>query len=294
MTPFLHLHLHLLHPMRPLRRASVALAFALSWVSAIGAQVSIGVALPGVNIGINLPAYPQFVRVPNYPVYYAPALQANYFFYDGRYWVFQQDDWYSSDWYDGPWYAVPPHAVPLYVLRIPVRYYRDPPRYFQGWQTAAPPRWGEHWGNDWSRQRRGWDRWDRRNMPAPAPLPTYQRQYSGERYPQAEQQRELQGRHYRYQPRYQPEPRHEARYPARDGSVRQPVEHSPPRAALPPRQAPPQRDSRADPPASRQPPGHGRDNHPGRGRGHDKDKDNDKGRSQHGDDRGDSGKERKK
>jgi hypothetical protein len=87
------------------------------------------------------------------------------------------------------------------VLRIPVRYYRNPPGYFRGWRGDAPPRWGEHWGNDWERQRNGWDRWNRRAVPAAAPLPRYQQRYSGERYPQAEQQPSIQGQNYRYQPR---------------------------------------------------------------------------------------------
>ena len=54
-----------------------------------------------VSIGINLPVFPQLVIVPNYPVYYAPSVRANYFFYDGLYWVFNVDDgyWYSSSWY---------------------------------------------------------------------------------------------------------------------------------------------------------------------------------------------------
>jgi hypothetical protein len=164
-------------------------------------QVSIGISVPGVSIGINTPQYPQLMRVPNYPVYYAPGQQSNYFFYDGLYWVYQRDNWYSSSWYDGPWYAVSPQRVPVYVLRIPVRYYRDPPSYFRGWQRDAPPRWGEHWGNDWQQQRGGWDRWSRSAAPAPAPLPVYQRRYSGERYPQVEQQHDLRGRNYRYQPR---------------------------------------------------------------------------------------------
>jgi hypothetical protein len=164
-------------------------------------QISIGISIPGISIGIQTPTYPQFVRVPNHPVYYAPGLQTNYFFYDGLYWVYQQDNWYSSSWYDGPWFQVRPQAVPLYVLRVPVRYYRNPPPYFVGWQRDAPPRWGTHWGPDWQRQHRGWDRWDRRMAPAPAPLPVYQRQYSGERYPRAEQQPSLHDRHYRYQPR---------------------------------------------------------------------------------------------
>lgn len=164
-------------------------------------QLSIGISVPGVSIGINTPQYPNFVRVPSYPVYYAPQQGANLFFYDGLYWAYQRDNWYSSSWYDGPWHAVGPQRVPLYVLRVPVRYYRDPPSHFRGWQPDAPPRWGEHWGNDWQRQHSGWDRWNRNTMPAPAPLPRYQREYSGERYPHADRQRDLQGRNYRYQPR---------------------------------------------------------------------------------------------
>src|SRR6185369_17297882 len=65
----------------------------------------------------------------------------------------------------------------------------------------APPRWGEHWGNGWAQQRSGWDHWDRRASLAPAPLPVYQRQYSGNRYPHVEQQQALHSRNYRYQPR---------------------------------------------------------------------------------------------
>jgi hypothetical protein len=195
---------------RPPRRPTVGQALCgtavalslLSWAASPAvAQVSLGMSLPGVSIGVNMPVYPQLVRVPNYPVYYAPQAQANFFFYDGMYWVYQQDNWYASSWYNGPWQLVNPQAVPLYVLRVPVRYYRNPPMYFRGWQANEPPRWGDHWGNDWSRQRSGWDHWDRRAVPAPAPLPAYQRQYSGNRYPQVEQQQALQSRNYGYQPR---------------------------------------------------------------------------------------------
>ena len=165
------------------------------------AQVSIGIGLPGVSIGINLPLFPELVRVPGYPVYYAPRLDSNFFFYDGMYWVYERDNWYASTWYNGPWALVSPESVPLYVLRIPVRYYRDPPMYFRGWRADAPPRWGQHWGNAWEQQRSGWDRWNRRSAPAPAPLPVYQRQYSGDRYPQAEQQQAVRNENYRYRPR---------------------------------------------------------------------------------------------
>lgn len=72
------------------------------------AQVSIGIRSANLSIGINLPVYPQLVRVPGYPVYYAPDLNSNYFFYDGYYWVYQDDYWYQSDWYNGPWDLVQP------------------------------------------------------------------------------------------------------------------------------------------------------------------------------------------
>ncbi|HTD11955.1 MAG TPA: hypothetical protein VK676_07800 [Steroidobacteraceae bacterium] len=164
-----------------------------------------------VSVGITLRAYPDLVAVPGYPVYYAPQLDSNFFFYDGLYWVYAQDRWYAGSWYDGPWEAVAPEGVPFFVLRVPVRYYRHPPSYFGGWAPEAPPRWGEHWGRSWEERRGGWDRWDRAAVPARAPLPTYQREYSGARYPRADQQLTLRNQNYHYQPR--------------DAAVRQPSQH---------------------------------------------------------------------
>ncbi len=187
--------------MLKIRNLILALGLMMSPLVASAADVSIGIAVPGVSIGINLPAYPRLARVPGYPVYYAPQLEANFFFYDGMYWIYQNDDWYASSWYNGPWDLVEPYYVPVYVLQIPVRYYRRPPAYFHGWRPEAAPRWGDHWGRDWERRRSDWDRRPRR-APAAAPLPVYQRQYSGERYPQqVERQHELQQQKYRYQPR---------------------------------------------------------------------------------------------
>lgn len=164
-------------------------------------SVSVGIAIPGVSIGINVPAYPRLVRVPGYPVYYDPRIRLNLFFYDGLYWVFQDDHWYASSWYNGPWDLVDPYDVPVYILRIPVRYYRVPPSYFRGWRPDAPPRWGEHWGPQWKDRRGDWDR-DRRPPPPPAPRPTYQRNYSGERYPrEPERQYTIRQERYRYEPR---------------------------------------------------------------------------------------------
>lgn len=184
-----------------MRYLLVALFVLFGAMTSAMAQVSIGIGVPGVSIGINLPAYPQLVRIPTYPVYYAPRLNINFFFYDGLYWIYQDDNWYASSWYNGPWRLVAPEVVPVYILRIPVRYYRRPPVYFHGWRPDAPPRWGEHWGRDWEQRRDGWDKWQRSTAPVPAPLPSYQRRYSGPRYPEAEQQPSLHSRHYRYQPR---------------------------------------------------------------------------------------------
>ena len=165
------------------------------------AQVSLQIGLPAVQIGINQPVYPQMVRVPGYPVYYAPSGDSNYFFYDGMYWVYQGDSWYASSWFNGPWAQVAPQGVPDFILRVPVRYYRQPPAYFNGWRADAPPRWGEHWGHEWQHQNRGWDKWNRKSAPGPAPLPTYQRRYAGDLYPQGQHQRALQVTQYKYRPR---------------------------------------------------------------------------------------------
>src|SRR4051794_535111 len=184
-----------------IRSAMVVLSLLLGSVTSATAQVSVAASFPGVSIGINLPAYPELVPVPGYPVYYAPQANANYFFYDGLYWVYQDDNWYASSWYNGPWQLVYPDAVPLYVLRVPVRYYRRPPAYFRYWRSDGPPRWDQHWGPSWGYSHRGWDNWDRRAAPRPAPLPVYQREYYGARYPHAQQQQVIQSQSYRYQPR---------------------------------------------------------------------------------------------
>ena len=162
---------------------------------------SVSSASAHINIGINIPVYPEFVRVPGYPVYYTSHLDLNFFFYDGMYWVYQDDDWYASYWYNGPWEFVDPWDVPLFILRIPVRYYRYPPPYFHGWHHDAPPHWGERWGSEWERHRHGWDRWDQRSAPRPAPLPLYQRGYPRDRYPHDEdEQRAIHGQSYLYRP----------------------------------------------------------------------------------------------
>lgn len=183
-----------------LRNAFLIAALA-GGLSSAYAELSIGIGLPSVSIGINVPVYPRLVAVPGSPVYSDPRANSNYFFYDGLYWVYRDDNWYSSSWYNGPWQSIGPEYVPLFVLRVPVRYYRQPPAYFHGWRADAPPRWGDHWGREWQDRRAGWDHWDRHSMPRAAPLPTYQKRYSGDRYPGAvEQQHAIRSENYRYQP----------------------------------------------------------------------------------------------
>ena len=215
-----------------MRRALVLLSMLVWMTTSALAQVSVGVGigLPGVSIGINVPAYPELVVVPGYPVYYAPRLHSNYFFYDGMYWVYADDNWYASSWYNGPWALVGPEFVPVFVLRIPVRYYGAPPTYFREWRADAPPRWGQHWGPQWEQRRAGWDRWNRGSGPAPAPLPVYQRQYSGDRYPRAvEQQQALHGQQYRYQPRDTVVRQHYQEYVQQPAATSQRERQEPPR-----------------------------------------------------------------
>ncbi len=217
-----------------MRYAIIVLSMLFGMVTSAIAQVSISIGLPHVSIGINLPLYPELVRVPGYPVYYAPRLNSNYFFYDGMYWVYEGDNWYASSWYNGPWGLVYPEVVPLFVLRIPVQYYRHQPAYFRGWRADAPPRWGDHWGHEWERNRSGWDSWNHSSAPAPAPLPVYQGQYSGDRYPRVEQQMSLHGQNYQYQPRepvvrqhYQEPAMQRAPAPSQGGQQRAPQRINP-------------------------------------------------------------------
>jgi hypothetical protein len=167
----------------------------------VAAQISVGIGVPSLDIGIHLPGLPSLTIVPGSPVYYAPQVNANFFFYDGMYWVYQDDSWYASSWYNGPWAAVDPGIVPEILLRVPVRYYRRPPSYFHGWAANAPPRWGEHWGNEWEQKHSGWNQADRGHTVRAAPVPTYQRQYTAKRYPTPEQQPVLHSQNYKYQPR---------------------------------------------------------------------------------------------
>lgn len=227
-----------------LRSLGLAMLLALVPAAAVQAQVSVGIqiGLPGGQIGVNMPSYPMLVLVPGYPVYYDPQGSHNYFFYDGLYWVYANDNWYASSWYNGPWELTGRDYVPLYVLRVPVRYYRQPPVYFRGWSAEAPPRWDQHWGREWVQRRPGWDQWDHRKTPAPAPLPRYQQKYPSDRYPAAvERQREIRTEQYRHAPREAVTRQHlkaeAARAPQRAAPRPPPVSQARPPSRMQPRQA---------------------------------------------------------
>lgn len=186
-----------------MRNLLILLGMLAGLVSTSSAQLSvgIGIAVPGISIGVEVPDYPRMLRVPGHPAYYAADLNLNLFFHDGFWWLYQHGNWYRSTWYDGPWTLIAPDAVPVFVLQVPLRYYRLPPLHFGGGLPDAPPRWAEHWGGAWASRRDGWERRDLWPMPPLAPLPSYQRRFGGERYPADEPQREMHERHYRYSPR---------------------------------------------------------------------------------------------
>lgn len=188
-------------------------------VAPVGGEVATDGYYGDTRVQVRVSTYPDLVLVPDSPVYYAPTVSANYFFYDGMYWVFQGDDWYASYWYNGPWDYVRIDYVPVFILRVPVYYYRRPPTYFRPWQRQEPPRWGERWGRDWEARHPDWRRRDGA-MPAPAPRPDYQRNYGGRRYPTPDEQRRLRERFYPHQTRERVEP-------ARDGRPQPPAQQSP-------------------------------------------------------------------
>lgn len=194
----------------PVGRASHVGALGLGVILALGLTACVEVQpVPTGNVGSSYyqsgypqSGYPQLVQIPGYPVYYDPYARANYFFYDGLYWMYRNDNWYASSWYAGPWGMVGRQYVPYYLLRVPVRYYRAPPPYFRGLAANDPPHWGDYWGRDWQERHRDWNHWTRNSVPPPAPVPDYQRNYAGDRYPhQVEQQQVIRDENYRYAPR---------------------------------------------------------------------------------------------
>jgi hypothetical protein len=101
----------------------------------------------GVDIGIHISAPPVLVPVPSSPVRYAPSLPANYFAYDGRFFVYDGGAWYAGPAYDGPWTAVSIDVLPPPLLAVPVRYYRARPPAWRHWELRRAPHWHDHHGH---------------------------------------------------------------------------------------------------------------------------------------------------
>jgi len=130
-------------------RIVIAALVALAVVGSVGA----GRATAGLHIDFNLVSQPQLVIVPGTPVAYAPAVPANYFFYNGQYYLFSEGAWFVARGYNGPWLALSPAYVPGPLLTVPVRYYRAPLSQWRHWQRAQPPRWAPVWGQRWDHGR---------------------------------------------------------------------------------------------------------------------------------------------
>ena len=96
-------------------RIVIAALVALALVGSVGA----GRATAGLNIDFNLITQPQLVVVPGTPVAYAPAVPANYFFYNGQYYLFADGGWFVAGGYNGPWLALSPAYVPGALLSGP-------------------------------------------------------------------------------------------------------------------------------------------------------------------------------
>jgi hypothetical protein len=136
-----------------MHRATIAAALA-----AVAVTITTAPALADVQVGvhINIPAPPVYtfdapprlVVVPGYPnVHYAPDVSVNFFSYGGRYYTYDDGNWFVARSNRGPWGYVERRYVPAPLLRVPTRYYHVPPRLVGG----------GHWDDDHYRH----DRYDR-------------------------------------------------------------------------------------------------------------------------------------
>jgi len=92
-----------------------------------------------VSVDIRIGSRPALAVVPGTAVYYAPHVAYNYFAYNGRFYVYQQDGWFSARAYNGPWTGIALERVPRPILAVPVTYYQAPPTHWK--QKHGPPPW---------------------------------------------------------------------------------------------------------------------------------------------------------
>ena len=93
----------------------------------------------GIHVEVPLPppivfeAPPRLVVVPGAPhVHYAPDVSVNFFSYGGRYYTYDDGNWFVASDYGGPWGYVERRSVPNAILVVPHRYYHVPPRLVGG------------------------------------------------------------------------------------------------------------------------------------------------------------------
>jgi hypothetical protein len=104
-------------------------------------NVSIGIQIGTPPPPIVVHAPPQIVVIPGTSVYYAPAVEANFFFHSGRYYTYHEGAWFHAKTHNGPWSFVALEHVPRPVLAVPVAYYKIPPGHAK---KAGPPPWAGH------------------------------------------------------------------------------------------------------------------------------------------------------
>jgi len=103
----------------------------------------------GIDIGtpppppIVLAEPPRLALVPRLPVYYAPSLPYNFFYYDGRYFTYDDGGWSWAVSSRGPWIAIELGRVPQPILSVPVAYYKAPPGHWKKHRQGPPP-WASH------------------------------------------------------------------------------------------------------------------------------------------------------
>ncbi len=106
---------------------SAAVLGAVAFAAPAQADLDVHVNITPPSFGFEAP--PRLVVVPGQPrVHYAPDVSVNFFSYGGRYYTYDQGNWFVAGHDRGPWTHVDRGHVPFYVRSVPSRYYRVPPR----------------------------------------------------------------------------------------------------------------------------------------------------------------------
>ena len=107
-----------------------ALAVVLALAAGLGSS-SVATAQVRVNVNVAPPVVlaspPRLVIVPSSPVKYAPEVNANLFFHEGRYYSLHESRWLVASSHSGPWVVIETAKVPPPVIAVPVKYYKVPP-----------------------------------------------------------------------------------------------------------------------------------------------------------------------